>query len=221
MDRRNDTAVEAILEQLIETGPTDIASVFARAFELAMQIERQRFLGAGHYERTPERRGYANATLPKRIDTRLAIDRDHVAVLQQGRHVGKNLSEGGVQRLGVDHAKDVREGVMRWNRMLQLQEVPEKTFFCSPKRRHLRAGTRAAEYRDEGDREQLAKVMPRVARARIGNVLEGGQEDLHRRKGSKRSPYTTKSNLGSDASNPNHAAVSKSDSPGPCATMTT
>jgi len=58
MDRRNDTAVEAILEQLIEQGPGGIAGVFARAFELAMQIERERFLGAGHYERTPERRGY-------------------------------------------------------------------------------------------------------------------------------------------------------------------
>ena len=34
-----------------------------------MQIERERFLGAGHYERTPERRGYANGTKPKRIDT--------------------------------------------------------------------------------------------------------------------------------------------------------
>jgi len=62
-------AVEAILEQLIETGPTDIASVFARAFELAMQIERERFLRAGCYERTPERRGYANGTKPKRVDT--------------------------------------------------------------------------------------------------------------------------------------------------------
>jgi len=69
MDRRKDTAVEAILEQLIEHGPGDIASVFARAFELAMQIERERFLGAGHYERTPERRGYANGTKPKRVDT--------------------------------------------------------------------------------------------------------------------------------------------------------
>jgi hypothetical protein len=47
MDRRKDTAVEAVLEQLIETGPADIASVFARAFELAMQIERERFLGGG------------------------------------------------------------------------------------------------------------------------------------------------------------------------------
>ena len=27
------------------------------------------FSGAGHYERTPERRGYANGTKPKRIDT--------------------------------------------------------------------------------------------------------------------------------------------------------
>ncbi len=69
MDRRKDTAVEAVLEQLIEHGPGDIAGVFARAFELAMQIERERFLGAGHYERTPERRGYANGTKPKRIDT--------------------------------------------------------------------------------------------------------------------------------------------------------
>jgi len=69
MDKGKDTAVEAILEQLIETGPTDIASVFARAFELAMQIERERFLRAGRYERTPERQGYANGFKPKRVDT--------------------------------------------------------------------------------------------------------------------------------------------------------
>lgn len=69
MDRRKDTAVEAVLEQLIEHGPGEIASVFARAFELAMQIERERFLGAGLYERTPDRRGYANGYKPKRIDT--------------------------------------------------------------------------------------------------------------------------------------------------------
>ena len=69
MDRRKDTAVEAVLEQLIEHGPGDIASVFARAFELAMRIERERFLGAGHYERTPGRQGYANGYKPKQIDT--------------------------------------------------------------------------------------------------------------------------------------------------------
>ena len=69
MDDWKDTAVASVLEQLIEHGPDDMASVFARAFELAMRIERERFLGAGHYERTPERRGYANGAKPKRIDT--------------------------------------------------------------------------------------------------------------------------------------------------------
>ena len=69
MDGRKDTAVEALLEHLIEHGPGDIATVFGRAFELAMQIERERFLGAGLYERTAERRGYANGYKPKRIDT--------------------------------------------------------------------------------------------------------------------------------------------------------
>ncbi len=69
MDRRKDTAVEAVLEHLIEHGPGDIATVFGRAFELAMRIERERFLRAGPYERTVERQGYANGYKPKRIDT--------------------------------------------------------------------------------------------------------------------------------------------------------
>ncbi|MCP3862550.1 MAG: IS256 family transposase [Aestuariibacter sp.] len=57
------------MEHLIENGADDIAALFARAFELAMRIERERFLDAGHYERTTGRRGYANGTKPKRIDT--------------------------------------------------------------------------------------------------------------------------------------------------------
>jgi len=69
MDKCKDTAIEAILEQLIETGPGDIAGVFARAFEMTMRLERERFLGARHYERTSERQGYANGYKPKRIDT--------------------------------------------------------------------------------------------------------------------------------------------------------
>ena len=48
------------LEHLIEHGPDDIATVFGRAFELAMRLERERFPGAGLYERTAERQGYAN-----------------------------------------------------------------------------------------------------------------------------------------------------------------
>ena len=68
-DRRKEIALGALMEQLIEHGPTDIASVLARVFEPVVQIARERFPGAGHHERTPERRGYANGTKRKRIDT--------------------------------------------------------------------------------------------------------------------------------------------------------
>jgi len=63
------TSIEALMEQLIENGTEEMASVFAGLFNLAMRIERERFLGADHYERSPERRGYGNGTKPKKIDT--------------------------------------------------------------------------------------------------------------------------------------------------------
>ncbi len=69
MRRDQDNALEAWMEQLIESGSEEMASVFAGLFNLAMRIERERFLGAGHYERNPERRGYANGTRPKKLDT--------------------------------------------------------------------------------------------------------------------------------------------------------
>ena len=69
MDRNKDTAIEAVLEHLIDHGPGEMASVFARVFEVAMQVERERFLAASHYERTEGRRGYANGYKPKRLDT--------------------------------------------------------------------------------------------------------------------------------------------------------
>jgi hypothetical protein len=69
MEERKGTAVEALLEQLIASGPNDIVGVSARAFELAMELERERFLRAGCNERTIERQGYANGYKTKRVDT--------------------------------------------------------------------------------------------------------------------------------------------------------
>jgi hypothetical protein len=59
MDQRHDTALDTLMEQLIESGAENMGFVFARMFDLAMQIERERFLGAQHYERSPSRQGYA------------------------------------------------------------------------------------------------------------------------------------------------------------------
>lgn len=47
MDNDQDNAVATIMEQLIEGGPDQMAGVFATMFEMAMRIERERFLGAG------------------------------------------------------------------------------------------------------------------------------------------------------------------------------
>ena len=45
------------MEQLIANGSEGIGLVFAGLFNLAMQLERDRFLGADAYERSEARRG--------------------------------------------------------------------------------------------------------------------------------------------------------------------
>lgn len=69
MSEPNDTTIATLMEQLIAQGPDSMAEVFTGLFNLAMRFERERFLGAAHYQRTPERRGFANGFKPKTIDT--------------------------------------------------------------------------------------------------------------------------------------------------------
>jgi putative transposase len=65
----SDTTIARLLEQLIAEGPQAMREVTTTLMNVAMSLEREQFLGAGHYERGPERRGYANGYKPKRIDT--------------------------------------------------------------------------------------------------------------------------------------------------------
>ena len=69
MRQDQDTVIEELMEQIISNGPEDMASVFIRLFDLAMRMEREQFLDAGHYERVAARRGYANGYKSKKIDT--------------------------------------------------------------------------------------------------------------------------------------------------------
>jgi transposase-like protein len=57
------------MEQLISCGPESMAQVFTKLFDLAMRLEREQFLEADLYQRTPERRGYANGYKTKKLDT--------------------------------------------------------------------------------------------------------------------------------------------------------
>src|SRR5918994_5035069 len=69
MPEPQSTIITALLEQLITTGPESLGQVFTALFDLAMRLERERHLGAERYERSPERRGYANGYKPKILDT--------------------------------------------------------------------------------------------------------------------------------------------------------
>lgn len=69
MQTLNDRTVDALMEQLIETGPDGIAAAFTAMLNLAMRIERERHIGAQAYERSAGRDGYANGYKSKRIDT--------------------------------------------------------------------------------------------------------------------------------------------------------
>lgn len=58
------------LEQIGEQGLSFMPELIRILVNAAMQIERQKHLGAGLYERTPDRQGYANGYKPKTVKTR-------------------------------------------------------------------------------------------------------------------------------------------------------
>jgi len=65
------TPIEQVLELLNEQGSDGFAEALRLLLNLAMLFERECFLQAAPYERTPERRDVANGFKPKRLRTRL------------------------------------------------------------------------------------------------------------------------------------------------------
>jgi transposase-like protein len=69
--KSNDNKLDAVMEMLIEKGCESFTDVLRVLLNEAMKIEREHALGAGLYERTDSRRGYANGYKPKTVDTRI------------------------------------------------------------------------------------------------------------------------------------------------------
>jgi putative transposase len=65
------TPIEQVLELLNEQGSDGFSEALRLLLNLAMLFEREHFLQAAPYERTPERRDYANGFKAKRLRTRL------------------------------------------------------------------------------------------------------------------------------------------------------
>ena len=69
--RQDGNAFDDAMELLIENGFDGMADVLRILLNEAMKIERQDALSAGAYQRTPDRKGYANGYKPKTVDTRM------------------------------------------------------------------------------------------------------------------------------------------------------
>jgi transposase-like protein len=69
--QNNDSKLDAVMELLIENGFEVFADVLRILLNEAMKIERDNALGAALYERTDNRKGYANGYKPKTVDTRV------------------------------------------------------------------------------------------------------------------------------------------------------
>jgi putative transposase len=69
--REHGNAFDDAMELLIENGFDGMADVLRILLNEAMKIERVDALAAGAYQRTPNRKGYANGFKPKTVDTRM------------------------------------------------------------------------------------------------------------------------------------------------------
>jgi len=69
--RQYGNAFDDAMELLIENGFDGMANVLQILLNEAMKIEREDALAAGAYQRTPDRKGYANGYKPKTVDTRM------------------------------------------------------------------------------------------------------------------------------------------------------
>lgn len=71
LDQLKDTLVEQIVKELIGQGEDGLKPVLELLFNTAMKVEREQCLGAGAYERSEERKGYANGYKPRELQTRM------------------------------------------------------------------------------------------------------------------------------------------------------
>jgi putative transposase len=83
-----------LLEQLACEGFDFLPELIRILVNAAMQIERQKYLGAGPYERSEERQGYANGYKPKTVKTRLGEVTFDVPQVREGGFYPGALEKG-------------------------------------------------------------------------------------------------------------------------------
>ena len=88
------TLPNEILEQIAAEGFEYLPELIRILVNTAMQYERQKYLGAGPYERTSERQGYANGYKPKTVKTRLGEITFDIPQVREGGFYPGALEKG-------------------------------------------------------------------------------------------------------------------------------
>ena len=99
--QQQDTSIEQVLELLTAQGSEGFAEALRLLLNLAMLFEREQFLNAAPYERTSQRRDYANGFKGKRLRTRLGELDLRVPQVRQGDFYPSALERGTRSERGV------------------------------------------------------------------------------------------------------------------------
>lgn len=97
------TLLIEIVEQVAEQGLDFLPELIRIVINTAMQVERQKYLGVGPYERSAERRGRSNGFKSKTVSTRIAVVLARL-VVPEVDHLLQFLSYDGIKvPIVVDH----------------------------------------------------------------------------------------------------------------------
>lgn len=95
MTYRNDfTLPTELLEQVSQQGFEILPELIQIVVNAAMQAERQEYLKAAHYQRTPDREGYANGYKPKTVQTRIGDITFSIPQVREGDFYPSALEKG-------------------------------------------------------------------------------------------------------------------------------
>lgn len=95
MTRQEDvTLPEPLLEQLCQSGLDALPQAIALLLNAAMKAERQNYLKAAPYERTPQRADYANGYKDKTLSTRVGDVTVAVPQVRNGEFYPRSLERG-------------------------------------------------------------------------------------------------------------------------------
>jgi hypothetical protein len=141
---------------------------------------------------------------------RLAVDGDDLTsrsnnTAKPGSKCRHELTERGLEGDWIEQSKDSAERVVAGYPMAKPQKLTKRRFFRLAKIRHVLATFRSAKHGGKANKQHLAKVVPRIGCARIGDTGKKRTEIHRRLPANIRSPLKNPSLLDSPLSKSSNA----------------